>query len=154
MTVSVSFRIALAMLAALALGCEGSHGPSHFLSTFVLREVQGDPLPTVLYTNEYVEVHVISDTIRLRADGTGTISGVQASEPLQPSIAPQPPTWSTADIRFRRGIDRIEIDYVCPINANCAPPPHLIAVERENRLRVTWAPGMIGRSPMIYEAVD
>jgi hypothetical protein len=154
MSVSVSLRVALAMLAALTLGCEGSHGPSNFLSTFVLREVQGDPLPTVLYANEYVEVHVISDTIRLRADGTGTISGVRASEPLQPSILPQPPTWSTAEIRFRRGIDRIEIDYVCPINANCPPPPHLIAVEGNGRLQVTWAPGMIGRSPMIYAAVE
>lgn len=154
MPVFVSFRTALATLAVLTLGCEGSHGPSNTPRTYVLREVQGDPLPTVLYTNEYVAVHVISDTIRLRADGTGTISGVRSSEPLQPLILPQPPTWGTADIRFRRGIDRIEIDYVCPPNANCAPPPHLIAVEGNNRLQVTWAPSLIGRLPMIYVAVE
>jgi hypothetical protein len=154
MSALVSFRTALPALAALTLACEGSHGPSNFLRTYALREVQGDPLPTVLYTNEYVAVHVLSDTIRLRADGTGSISGVRSSEPLQPLILPQPPTWSTADIRFRRGMDRIEIDYVCPANANCAPPPHLIAVEGDNRLQVTWAPGMTGRSPMIYVAVE
>jgi hypothetical protein len=154
MSTPASFGIALAMLAALTLGCEESHGPTDFQSTYVLTEVQGDPLPTVLYANEYVEVHVISDTIRLRADGTGAISGVRASEPLQPSILPEPPTWSTAEIRFRRGINRLEIDYVCPGNANCAPPPHLIGVERGNRLHVTWAPSLIGRSPMIYAAVE
>jgi hypothetical protein len=137
----------------LTLGCGGDVGPNSVVSTYVLRQVAGDELPTVLYSNEYGSVHVLSDTIRLETDGTGTISGVRAVEPLQPGLLPEAPTWGTAEIRFRTANHRIEMAYVCPPNANCAPPPHLIAHRRENGLHVTWA-GLSGRSPMVYQAVE
>jgi hypothetical protein len=155
MNASVHFPLTLPMLIALALACNGDLGPGTVSSsTYVLQEVNGDPLPTALYSKEYVAVHVVSDTIRLRADGTGTNSGIRSAEPLQPGIPAQDPTWGAAEIRFRRVLRGIEIDYVCPINADCAPPPHFTAIERDNRLEVWWAPSLIGRSPMIYTAVD
>jgi hypothetical protein len=156
MNASVRLTPSIAILVALALACNGDLGPGTLSSdTYVLEEVDGDPVPAVVYSNEFVEFYVVSDTIRLRHDGTGTISGVRSAVALQPGIpGGQDPTWGTADIRFRRVLRGIEIDYVCPANADCAPPPHLIAAERDNRLEVSWAPSLIGRSPMIYTAVD
>ena len=156
MNASVRFTPAPAILIALALACSGDLGPGTLSSsTYVLETVDGDPVPALLYSNQFVEFYVVSDTIRLRPDGTGTISGVRSAVPLQPGIpGGQDPTWSTADIRLRRVLREIEIDYVCPANADCAPPPHLIAVERGHRLEVSPAPSLLGRSPMIYRAVE
>ena len=155
MNASVRFTPAPAILIALALACSGDLGPGILSSTYVLEEVDGDPVPAVIFSNQFVEFYLVSDTIRLRPDGTGTISGVRSAVPLQPGIpGGQDPTWSTADIRFRRGLPGIEIDYVCPADADCAPPPHLIAVERGHCLEVSWAPSLPGRSPMIYRAVE
>jgi len=155
MNASVRIPPTLPILVALGLACSGDLGPGTVSrDTYVLQEVDGDPLPTVLYSNEYAEVYVVSDTIRLRTDGTGTISGVRSAGSLQPGIPAEEPTWYTADIRFRRLMRGIEIDYVCPANANCVAPPHFTAVERDNRLEVWVAPSLNGRSPMIYTAVD
>ena len=155
MNASVRFAPISAILIVLALACSGDVGPGTLVSdTYVLEEVDGDPVPAVLYSNEYSEIYAVSDTIRLRANGTGTISGVRSTESLLPGIPAQEPTWGTADIRFRRVLRGIEIDYVCPANADCAPPPHLIAVERGDRFDVSWAPSLLGRSPMIYTAVE
>jgi hypothetical protein len=155
MNASVRLPPPLPVLLALALACSGDLGPGTISSdTLVLQEVDGDPLPTVLASNEDYEIHVLSDTLRLRADGTGTISGVLSAEPLRPGLPAQEPTWGTADIRYRRLLRGMEIDYVCPPNASCVAPPHLIAVERGDRLEVAWAPSLNGRSPMIYTAVD
>jgi hypothetical protein len=156
MNASVCFTPTSAILIALALACNGDLGPGTLSSdTYVLQEVDGDPVPAVLYSNEFVEFYVVSDTIRLRPDGTGTISGVRSAMPLQPGIpGGQDPTWGTADIRFRRVLRGIEIDYVCPANADCVAPPHLFAVERGDRLEVSWAPSLLGRSPMIYREVQ
>jgi hypothetical protein len=149
-----SYPAGVIVLAMLSFACQGSILPVEEPSTYVLREVEGDPLPTLLYTNEFVAVTVLSDTIRLNPDGSGTISGVTSSEPVQLLILPQPPTWVSADIRFRRVRNQLEIEYVCPSDADCAPPPHLIAIEGDRRLEVAPAPGMLGRSPRIYTAVD
>ena len=154
MLASLRFQLAFPTLVALTLSCSGDLGPAVGPRTFVLRQVEGDPLPTVLASNEFGSIIVYSDTIRLRADGTGTISGVRAFEPLQPGIPIEEPTWGTADIRFQALRDRTEIEYVCPINANCAPPPDLIAAQQGPHLRVIWGPNLRGRSPMIYAEAE
>lgn len=147
---------ALLVLLGFGLACGPSTMPVEEPPTYVLREVAGDPLPTLLVTNEHFAFTVLADTIRLHPDGTGTISGVTSAEPVQPLLLPVPPTWASADIRYRvLGLgDQLEIEYLCPPNANCAPPPHLLATRQGSRLVVSPAPGMLGRSPRIYTAVD
>lgn len=154
MFASLRLQLAFPALVALTLSCTGDLGPAVGSSTYVLREVAGDPLPTVLASNEFGSIIVYSDTIRLRHDGTGTISGVRAFEPLQAGIPIEEPTWGTADIRFQARWDRTEIAYVCPVNANCAPPPDLIAAQQGPHLHVIWGPSLRGRSPMIYAEVE
>jgi hypothetical protein len=135
----------------VALGCGRSTEPiSVPPTTYVLRQVAGDPLPAVLLTTELVEVRVFSDSIRLNPDGTGTISGVRQATVLTPGTPAEAPAPITIPIHYRNQVDRIEIDFDCPPNANCVPPPHLIATVEADGLRAYWAPGMTGRQPLEY----
>lgn len=171
---------ALVMPVTLGLACGPSTMPvEDHTPTYVLREVAGDPLPTLLVTNEHFAFTVLSDTIRLYHDGTGTISGVTSAEPVQPLLLPVPPTWASAEIRYQvLGLgNQLEIEYPCPPDAmvgpmtpshermmmtsgstngtpSCAPPPHLLATRHGNLLVVAPAPGMLGRSPRIYSLAD
>src|SRR3954469_5962851 len=113
-------------LSAVFLSCSSSTEPHSGTTTYVLTEVDGDPLPTVLFTNDVVQVTVLSDTIRLNADGTGTTSGLQRFVLLQPDGPPEGPQAITSPIHYRSTTHGLEIDFDCPANANCAPPPHLL----------------------------
>ena len=93
MNASVRFAPISAILIVLALACSGDLGPGTLVSdTYVLEEVDGDPLPTVRASNEDYALYVVADTIRLRADGTGSSSGVYSAEPLRSGIPGQEPT--------------------------------------------------------------
>jgi hypothetical protein len=93
---------------------------------------------------------VLTDTVRLGPDGTGSQSGVYEWI----GVDSQGPMWGSSEIRYRRLGTYIEIDYVCPPNANCVPPPHLIGQRIAGGLRLEWAPTLSGRSPMIYRQVE
>jgi hypothetical protein len=157
MFASVSFRTSLAILVALTIACGESAGPEVapgvVPGTFVLRRVAGDPLPTVLYNNEIFATLVVSDTIRLRPDGTGTISGVREAVPLQPGLVGDGPVHILTNFHFRRVGGQVEITYDCPPGALCIKPPHLIARPQPGGLTVRWGHADSGRSPMIYEEV-
>lgn len=148
MLVRPSIPASVALLAVLTLGCRESLEPEAVVGTWSLQRVVDDPLPTVLYSTEHVVVWVTSDTIRLRADGSGTISGVRSYTPVEQGVEPQGPGWSQSDIHFRVIDGRIEIEYVCPINASCIAPPHLIARPADDGLRVDFAIG--SRVPLFY----
>jgi hypothetical protein len=153
MPAQVLLPIIVTLFAGLAIGCRDSLGPKPVADTFALQRVAGDPLPTVLYDNGLIATRVISDTIRLQNDGTGTISGVRETAPLQPGITAEPPTHRTTDIHYQVDGGRIQITYDCPPGALCVPPPHLIADLTENGLQVRWGPRMDGRNPLLYTRV-
>lgn len=67
---------------------------------YVLRQVEQDPLPTLLVNNDIYATYVLSDTIRLRANGTGTISGVEESVPLLEGLPTEGPVHITIDFRY------------------------------------------------------
>jgi hypothetical protein len=131
--------------------CNNSTGPVG-TSTYVLREVDGDPLPTVLLATELVEVRVLSDTLRLRSDGRGSISGVRETIPLTPDTPAEGPQPITIPFHYQTNGNRIEIAFDCPDLALCIPPPHLIA-DPDGGLVVHWAPSLRGREPLIYAPV-
>ena len=141
----------LVIVAALTLACDESLGPGDAAGTYVLRQVEQDPLPTTLSANEFFAVRVISDTIRMRSDGTGTISGVREAMPLQPGVPGDGAVYITSNIRFKAVGDQLEIEYECPDLALCVPPPHLIAQVLRDGLTARWGPSMSGRSPLVYE---
>lgn len=61
----------------LAVACGDPVAPGDIAGTYALQRVDGDPLPTVLFTTEYVRVRVLADTLRLNANGTGLQIGVR-----------------------------------------------------------------------------
>jgi hypothetical protein len=150
---STPLATAFAILSVLTLACQESLGPTDAPGTYVLRRVERDPLPTVLYDNEIYAVRVIADTIRLRPDGTGIISGVYEAVPLHEGLPAEGPVYSTTSIRYRAVRDQLEIEYVCPDLANCLPPPHLIARRLPSGLTVRWGPSLFGRSPLLYVSI-
>lgn len=152
MTTSVWLYSVLALSIALASGCSDSSGPVPASETFVLRQVEQDPLPTVMAQNEFFVIRVLSDTIRLAQDGTGTISGVRESVPLQGGTGDGPVHIETT-LHYRVLGDQIQMDFDCPDLATCIAGPHLIANRSGTSLTATWGPHMSGRSPLIYAEV-
>jgi hypothetical protein len=137
----------------MSLGCSHSiTGPVDPTAVFILRRIQQQALPTVMTQTEFVVVRVISDTIRLARDGTGTISGVREVIPLQ-NGAGNGPEHVVINFHYQQTNNRIEIEFDCPDMATCVPGPHLIANSAGNQLTATWGASMVGRSPLIYEKV-
>lgn len=150
---STRFQPAVATLVAFTLACGDSVGPGDAPGTYVLRRIDGDPLPAILYDNEIYAVRVISDTIRLHANGTGLIAGVRDFLPLHEGLPPQPPVHQRTRIRYAASGDALEINFECPPDADCVPGPHLIAHIGLDGLTARWGPSMIGRSPLFYTQV-
>jgi hypothetical protein len=109
-----------------ATACESPLAPRAVAGTYILREVGGDPLPTVLSSNSDVIVHVLVDTLRLTALGVGTQIGLRVLEPARPSIS-APDTFRVSErFHFRMFDDRIEVTFDCPPGADCTSGPHLV----------------------------
>lgn len=134
----------------MTFGCELATAPQPAPGTYVLRSVAGDPLPTVQFATEYITVRVLADTLRLRADGTGTERILQQAH-LSTSTIPEPPEARESDVRYRTRRNRIELEYICPPNALCAAPPHLRGRLARGGLVFDYALGM--RAPLVYERI-
>lgn len=132
----------------LAVACGDPVAPGDFAGTYTLQRVDGDPLPTVLFTTEYVRVRVLADTLRLNANGTGLQISVREVEPLVPGLPAEPSSRVDSELRFETKGGRIEVSAICPPNANCAPPPYLVARAVAEGLRVDVATGQ--RVPLLY----
>lgn len=145
---------ALAILATLALACDGTLAPVDVTGTYVLQQVAGDPLPTILFDYGTFVVRVISDTIRLGPDGTGTISGVREVVPLEEGAPGEEPVHRTSNVRFKAIGDQVEIEYVCPGPMPCVSPPQVIARRVPGGLNAGFGPRPIGRSPLIYTEIQ
>jgi hypothetical protein len=109
-------------------------------------------VPTVMAQNEFVVIWVLSDTIHLAPDGTGTISGVREFVPLQGGTGDGPVHIETP-LHYRVFGNQIQMDFDCPDLANCIAGPHLIADRLGARLTARWGPNLSGRSPLIYAEV-
>jgi len=141
----------LAVLFAIAIACGDPLAPQNIAGTYTLQRVDNDPLPTVLLTTESVRVRVLADTLSLNADGSGIQISVWETEPLVEGIAPENPVRIEAALRFETAGGRVEVTVLCPPNANCTPPPHLLARTASEGLRVDFASGQ--RVPLRYARV-
>jgi len=132
----------ISAIASTTIGCGDSVSvaPQSFVGEYVLTRVAGDPLPTHIFDQPATSPIVVADTLRLRADGTGSrmrlvllpgISAVGADTIVRlTSVA-------AASLTFEAVGNALAITYVCPINADCAPPPHAIALLNSAGLTVT-----------------
>ena len=143
----------LALLIAIAcFGCSDPVEPADVADVYVLERVGSDPLPAVYDSNAYVRVRVLADTLRLRADGTGTRTGLLEYEALQNGDGAPQAVPVAQDFAFEVVLGRVEIAFVCADWASCIAPPHYIARPQPSGLRVDYALG--GRVPLIYRALD
>ena len=146
MITSILRRTAVLALCTLMAACSDPIGPSDVAGVYELELIDGEPLPAVLFSNEYYIVRVLSDTITLRADGTGTISGVQEFESLQEGVESEGPRARETQIRFGVRNNRIDIEFLCPPNALCTQGPHIVAWKTSDGLSARYpalGPGLI-----------
>jgi hypothetical protein len=134
----------------LALGCGEPLSPNDVAGTYVLRRVAGDSLPAVLYTTETWRIRIFADTLHFTSDGRGTIVTVRELEPLTGGPSPGPRRGQNG-FGFRVIGNRIEVDFDCPPNANCTPPPDLVLRRTADGLRADVAQG--ARTPLMYARV-
>ncbi len=145
-----SRAVSAAIALVLALGCAGPMAPGPVAGVYALTDVDGELLPALIIDNESLRLRVLGDTILLRPDGTGVVTGVREAEWLGANAAPAGLTRVRVENDFEYRIigGRLEVAFICPPNANCVKPPHLVARATSAGLRVTYALGM--RVPLHY----
>lgn len=120
-------RAGFAMPLALLLtgACGSPFGPVELGDAYQLTSVSGEALPAIVLENEHATIVVLSDTLRFFADDRGVQvrhqEVTEASTPETPAIQRHERAFG-----YRITGDRIEIAFVCPPNASCVAPPHLV----------------------------
>ena len=137
-------------LAVLLAGCSDPFGPADVDGVYQLERIGDDPLPAVLFSNDHYTLRVLSDTMILYANGTGTIFSVQEGESLDEGFEPSGPIRVETPIGFRVRSDRIEIEFYCPPNAMCVQGPHITAWKTGDRLHARY---FALETPLIYSRV-
>jgi hypothetical protein len=135
---------------ASTIGCADSVAPQDFVGEYVLTRVAGDPLPTLIFDQPGASPSVVADTLRLRADGTGSRMRLVLFPGISAVVGVRATTGSGVDttivkltsvaatnLTFEVVGNALAITYVCPINADCAPPPHAVALRTPVGLTVT-----------------
>jgi hypothetical protein len=136
----------------LVLGCGDSLAPEDLRGVYVLRSIAGEPLPTVAGGNEWLTIHALADTLRFGSDGRGTRSVVQETV-THADGARSGRAHGQQEFFYHIVRGRVEIGFPCPPNANCMPPPHLVARRAAGGLTVE-APRQTLRAPMRYARVE
>lgn len=99
-------RVTLLLATLILLACGDPLAPEDVIGTYALGQ-----------SSDQVLMAWGIDTIRLEARGVGTVWGWSDTGPVR---------WSDS-IRFRVVDSRIEMEFICPPDALCVPPPHLVA---------------------------
>ena len=127
------------LLALPLLACESALSPEAVAGTYVLRSIEGDSLPSVLYTTDQSRVWALSDTLVFRADAQGTRTSFLEIEPLN-SERPNEP-WARAEsFSFRIVWTSVELNFCPGPGDNCIAPPHLVLRWTDNGLVSAHAP--------------
>lgn len=129
-------------------GCESFLVSSLNERTYVLESVGGKPLPALVFESESVRAQILTDTVRLQPDGTGTKVYALDVEYLK---APHRDGSTLIDRRISYQLkgDAIEITNICGPAELCAPPPHWTGRITSDTLRLNGEPG-----PYVYRRVD
>jgi hypothetical protein len=139
--------LALFLGAGLAAACTEPLGPDGVLGGYALQAVAGQPLPAVVDSSSDFIVRVLADTLRLGNDGRG--ARVRIAEYRYPTgIAPTDTVRWDGQLGFRIVEGRIEMTFVCPADALCVAPPHIVAWRTSDGLRSSFDLGQ--RVPQDY----
>ena len=143
-------RCAVVAALVVATGCSSNLGPSDVAGTYALRAVAGDALPTVVSTGFYTEGPpvVLADTIRLRADGTGTRSRTIMSG-TDPYNIGAGVSRAVFDLVVHVDGRRVDLRYACPPNASCVG----IGAAHLTTIGLTIDATADARGPQVYQRV-
>ena len=109
----------IAVIGAITLGgCRSTGEPLGLLlrGTFVLRTVNGAPLPADVSTLPGQETTLLADTLRFLGNGLAKLG---QTERLQFSTSEPEVQHFTWDFSVRIEGEAIYLTFVCPSNANC-----------------------------------
>jgi hypothetical protein len=135
---------------AVVQGCSDGTGPGLLGATYRLERYEGAPLPAVIFQAQGTSFAMIAQTIVFRADGKGVVHTTTRAVDAQ---SPQGRDQSnTSAILWIVSGTRIEIAYVCPPDADCAPPPHLVGERIGNQL--VLSPPSSSKLASIYARAD
>ena len=119
MTLSNRRSFYILLCAAFAAGgCRSTGEPLALLlrGNFVLRTVNGGPLPADVSTRANYQITLLDRTLQF--DGKGLARMSQTVRVQGPTSAPAI-EQSTANYRVRFTSETIYLDFLCPPNANC-----------------------------------
>jgi len=142
-------RATAGLVAFLTGGCGDSLATGDLVGSYVLRRVGPDALPTVLFSNDYVTSRVLADTLRLSANGSGTRASSQVVQERATGVIDT--VQSEAGFRFHVRDGGVEIAFDCPINGDCAAPPHFVGHAISGDLEIDYALG--ARVPLLYARI-
>lgn len=149
--------LVLALAAPLIVGCgDEPLAPSEVADTYVLLSINGDPLPAPAgYQGPADEgIIVIADTLRLAADGTGSLVRVLEMGFVQLDSEGQRSRIETP-LHFETTSGGVAITFDCPPNALavCLAGPHLTARRTATGLVATQS---MGSQPveLVYSSVQ
>jgi hypothetical protein len=114
-------RFLLALVVPALLACESNfllEPDSEFLGTFVLDVSDG---PVVLQW-ESVRATILADTLRVRDDGRTSRRVITHYD--YATFRDTTVHTYISYLHRKKGF-RVELEYLCPPNALCTPPPHL-----------------------------
>lgn len=147
----------LALAAALVVGCgDEPLAPSQVAGTYVLLSIDGDPLPASAGYPGPADgpVTVIADTLRLAADGSGSLVRILEIGVTEPDEDASP-TRTESPLHFETTASGIAITFDCPPDALaiCVAGPHLTARRTATGLVATQ---LLGSSSveLVYSSVQ
>ena len=154
----MSPRASSCIVLLLVVGACADSGPPTALqrlagngvTTWVLRSVDGEAVPTVVVDNHFVRTTVLADTIRLAADGIGERRLAEHTVSFR-ALPPGEATYRRTE-RFTYTVEdgTFSAEVPCPEFAGCIAPPHLVGTLSGDVLVLERAHY---RAPLRYERV-
>lgn len=140
MTLSRITRLALAGLVA---ACSSPTGTETVLGdVYTLQSIAGVALPAPYAPNPSVPDVMVSSTLALNDDGTGTWQSVIDGD--------GDPYDQTSEFTWTRTGNRVSITLRCPPTASCIAGPHLVGDLAGDALTVQSSP--VIRTPLVFAA--
>jgi hypothetical protein len=131
-----------------AVACGDIAGPE-IAERYVLRSIDGDPLPAVFRDGDFATLSIIADTLFLAVDGTGY--EVQLLESISKADGHSHAYSSVSDLEYTVTDGNISVAYECPDMASCIAPPHMVGAITITGIVFDVA---LGRVPLQFERLD
>jgi hypothetical protein len=109
-----SLAIASVLLVA-GMACDDPLSPEDVAGSYVLSSVRGDSPPAVLWENDDMRMRLLTATLRLNADGTGTEIWVYE---FTNALGTRAESWEER-FQFEVHDRRLEGFYICPPSSLC-----------------------------------